>query len=144
MPVTLHFGEDIQNTMDDPRCDWSGGTLDTLEDVLRQCPQTVFLAHAPGFWEYFRDPADPAGDGRIARMLRRYPNLYCDISAGSGLRALAADAEYTVKFIVEFQDRILYGRDCFHNQHQEFLNSLMLPESIAEKIYSGNAEKLLH
>lgn len=143
MPVTLHWGEDTQRTMDDPRCDWSGGTIDTLEDVLRQCPETLFLSHAPGFWEYFRDKDDPTADGRIARIMRKYPNLYCDISANSGLNALSADVEYTKKFIAEFQDRIVYGRDCFHNRHQEFINSLEMPEAIVEKIFFRNAEKLL-
>ena len=44
---------------------------------------------------------------------------------------------------MEFQDRILYGRDYFDNKHQEFLNSLGLPQEVLEKIYAGNALRLV-
>lgn len=76
-------------------------------------------------------------------MLNRYPNLYCDISAGSGANALKRDMENARAFLLEFQDRILYGRDYFDNTHQEVLNALDLPESVLAKIYSGNALKLV-
>jgi len=56
---------------------------------------------------------------------------------------LKRDAEHAVKFLTEFQDRVLYARDNFSNDHQDFLNNLDLPESILSKIYSQNAEKLL-
>ena len=35
----------------------------------------------------------------------------CDVSAGSGWNALARDEEYAVKFINEFQDRLMFGTD---------------------------------
>ena len=76
--------------------------------------------------------------------MRKYPNLYCDISAGSGNLALSRDPEYAVEFLTEFQDRICYARDYFDNVHQTFLNSLNLPQEIMQKIYAGNAEKLVH
>ena len=81
--------------------------------------------------------------GKLIEMLRKYPNLYCDLSAGSGCNALKRDPEFAVEFLTEFQDRVLYGRDYFDNEHQEFINSLGLPTSILEKIYSGNALKLV-
>lgn len=155
MPVTLHFGYDFQLTYEDRRREWWGGTIHTLEDMLKSCPDTVFLGHAPGFWIHISDDdlwqSDqyPTGsvpvkrDGEITRLLRKYPNLYCDISAGSGLRALQRDVEFAKEFILEFQDRVLYARDCFHNDHQDFLNSLALPADVMEKLYHGNAEKLL-
>ena len=37
----------------------------------------------------------------------------------------------------------MYGRDYFDNQHQEFVNSLGLPGEVLEKIYSGNAQRLV-
>lgn len=156
MPVTMHFGYDHQFTYEDRRREWFGGTIRTLEDILSTCPGTDFLGHAPGFWihisddDHYLDPDYPTTqipikkDGEIVRLLRKYPNLYCDISAGSGLYALKRDPEYAAEFITEFQDRVLYARDCFHNQHQEFINSLGLPETVLEKVYSGNAERLLN
>ena len=155
MPVIMHFDYDHQLNFDDPRTDWFGGTIDTLERVLQACPDTIIIGHAPGFWIHISDddlymqqgyPSDDAPvikQGRIAQLLRKYPNLYCDISANSGLKALKRNKEYTVEFLTEFQDRVLYARDNFTNLHQEFLNSLNLPESILSKIYFKNAESLI-
>ena len=81
--------------------------------------------------------------GRIPELLRKYPNLYCDISAGSGRLALSRDLDFTRKFLIEFHDRILYARDYFDNKHQELLNSLSLPVPVLEDIYFRNAERLL-
>ena len=155
MPVVLHFDYDYQSSYQDPWREWFGGSIDTLEEVLKSCPETIFLGHAPGFWVHIsRDdlwskPGYPVDgvpvtrDGRIPELLRKYPNLYCDLSANSGLKALKRDPEHAVEFLTEFQDRILYARDNFSNAHQEFLNSLGLPETILGKIYSGNADALL-
>jgi len=81
--------------------------------------------------------------GKLMEMMRRYSNLYGDISAGSGCNALKRDPDFAMEFLTEFQDRILYARDYFDNTHQEFLNSLDLPLDVLDKIYSGNALKLL-
>jgi len=77
-------------------------------------------------------------------MLDKYPNLYCDWSAGSGCNALKRDPEFAKKFLVTYQDRVLYARDYFDNEHQEFLNSLGLSQEILDKIYYKNALKLTH
>ena len=155
MPVIMHFDYDRATEAGAPRCDWYGGTIDTLERVLQACPETTFIGHAPGFWIHISDDdlykkcSYPASDfpvtetGRITQLLRKYPNLYCDISAGSGLKALSRDKVHAIKFLTEFQDRVLYARDNFTNSHQEFLNSLGLPETVLSKIYHKNAESLI-
>ena len=76
-------------------------------------------------------------------MLRQHPNLYADLSAGSGLNALQRDPAFAVDFVLEFQDRLLYARDCFHNEHQEFLNGLGLSQDILVEIYAQNALRLV-
>ena len=155
MPVIMHFDYDRATEAGAPRCDWYGGTIDTLERVLQACPETTFIGHAPGFWIHISDDdlykkcSYPASDfpvtetGRITQLLRKYPNLYCDISAGSGLKALSRDKDHAIKFLTAFQDRVLYARDNFTNSHQEFLNSLGLPETVLSKIYHKNAESLI-
>ena len=77
-----------------------------LGRVLQACPETIFLGHAPGFWihisndehclkeDYPPENAKVAEPGRIPALLRKYPNLYCDISAGSGCRALSRDPDH--------------------------------------------------
>src|SRR5690606_23720079 len=50
--------------------------------------------------------------GLTDRLLSDYPNLYSDLSAGSGLNALLRDEEFTGGFIERHQDKLLYGSDC--------------------------------
>ncbi len=156
MPVTLHFDYDWQTTIEKPWGEWWGGDMQNLEHLLQLCPDTNFLGHAPAFWiniskddlwkqgPYPPEKAKVVEGGAVPTLLRKYPNLYCDISAGSGCRALRRDPEFAKQFILEFQDRILYARDYFDNIHQEFLNSLELPTEVLEKLYHKNAEKLIH
>lgn len=155
LPVTLHFDyADAQRTgVTYPRRHWwYGGGIDNLERLLALCPHTNFLGHAPGFWCHLSNDdqgltqAYPAGPiipgGRVERLLESYPNLYCDISAGSGLRALSRDIEYTIQLISRFPDRFVYARDCFDNTHQELIDSLPLSADIKELMYWRNAERL--
>jgi len=155
MPVTFHLQYDMQRAAKDPRTEWWGGTIDTIERVLQACPDTVFLGHAPGFWihisnddlwrttNYPPEHAPVIPGGRVPELMRTYPNLYGDISAGSGCRALKRDPEFAKAFLAEFQDRLLYARDFFDNAHQEFIDSLGLPAGILEKLYHANAERLI-
>ncbi len=154
VPVLVHLDYEFETTRKYPRPSyWYGGGIEALERAVATCPQTVFIGHAPGFWahisgdgqqtkaSYPKGPIVPGG--KLPEMLRTYPNLYCDISAGSGHNALSRDLEFTKDFLAEFQDRILYGRDFFDNAHQQLLNSLGLSQPTLDKIYSGNALRLL-
>jgi predicted TIM-barrel fold metal-dependent hydrolase len=154
LPVTVHIDYEFDTAVRYPRPNWwYGGGIEAFERAVAACPETIFLGHAPGFWAHisgdgkYDKEAYPEGKvvpgGKLAGMLRKYPNLYCDISASSGLNALKRDSDFGKNFIMEFQDRILYARDYFDNIHQEFLNELGLPDKVLEKIYSGNALKLV-
>lgn len=154
MPVTLHLQEDLRENVN-PWQEWWGGSIDALERALQLCPETIFLGHAPGFWihisgdELYKTlnypplPCPVQPNGRLLQLLRQYPNLHCDWSAGSGCRALKRDPVFAKEFLLEFQDRFLYARDYFDNQHQEFLETLDLPKEVLEKIYFRNAERIL-
>ncbi|HHY23286.1 MAG TPA: amidohydrolase family protein [Clostridiaceae bacterium] len=154
LPVTVHIDYEFDTGRRYPRPNyWYGGGIEAFERAIKACPETIFLGHAPGFWAHisgddkYDKEAYPKGKvlpgGKLIDMLRKYPNLYCDISAGSGCNALSRDPEFAIKFLTEFQDRVLYARDYFDNIHQEFLNGLGLPKEVLEKIYSGNALKLV-
>jgi len=41
-----------------------------------------------------------------------YPNLYADLSAGSGYNALTRDEEFTIGFLERNSKQILFGSDC--------------------------------
>lgn len=155
MPVTFHLEYDRQEKHTDPWGEWWGGTIDTVERMLKACPDTVFLGHAPGFWihiskddlwkhaGYPPENAKVIKGGKVPELLRKYPNLHCDISAGSGLNALKRDPDFAKEFLMEFQDRVVYARDYFDNAHQEFIGTLGLSSKVLAKIYHENAARLV-
>jgi predicted TIM-barrel fold metal-dependent hydrolase len=133
---------------------WYGGGLENMEAPLRLCPHTQFLGHAPGFWREISADADqepesyPAGKpvvgrGLILDYLDKFPNLNCDLSGGSGHTALSRDLNFTRKFLIDYQDRMFFGRDDFNNDMYDLLVSLNLPPAVLAKILSGNALRLV-
>jgi len=132
---------------------WYGGTVANLHRACQACPDTVFCGHGPGFWREISGDADAAPSvypdgpvapgGRLYELFESNPNLYGDMSAGSGLGALARDSEHAVKFVRQFQDRLLFARDYYDGALHEFLQSLDLPEDLREKIYFRNAAALV-
>lgn len=154
LPVTVHIDYEFETGSNYPRPNWwYGGGIDPFERAVRACPDTIFIGHAPGFWAHISgdDQYDqvpyPTGPvlpgGKVTQMFRDYPNLYADLSAGSALTALSRDREHARDFLLEFQDRLLYGRDYFDNRLQDLLNSLELPDEALCKIYAENALTLV-
>lgn len=154
LPVVIHLDYQFQAPSAHPRADyWYGGGFDTLERALKACPETTFLGHAPGFWAHISGLEGPPREqypegkvrpgGAVPETLRRCENLYCDISSFSGLNALQRDPEFARTFLIEFQDRLVYGRDCFDNRRQDLLRSLDLDDEVLAKVLSGNADRLL-
>ncbi|MCL2299453.1 MAG: amidohydrolase, partial [Firmicutes bacterium] len=102
LPVLLHLDYEVSNW-------WYGGGIDALARALALCPETNFIGHAPGFWahisgdELYKTQSYPKGPvvpgGKIERLLEQYPNLYCDISAGSGHNALSRDRAFSRAFL---------------------------------------------
>jgi len=155
LAITIHLDYPIDHGHGNyPRPNWwYGGSVESLERAIAACPQTVFIGHAPGFWAHisgddkFDKEVYPDGPvlpgGKVPEMMRKYPNLWVDLSAGSALKALSRDAEHGGKFLVEFQDKVLFGRDYFDTRLMDFLTSLELPEEAFAKITHLNAQRLL-
>ena len=132
---------------------WYGGTVDNLERALAFCPRTTFIGHAPGFWRHISGDADrtsatyPTGTvtpgGRLHALFDQHPNLYADLSAGSGLKALKRDVEHAQHFLETYADRLLFGRDYYGGELLEFLRSLTLSQSTKERIFYENALKFV-
>jgi predicted TIM-barrel fold metal-dependent hydrolase len=91
--------------------------------MLEKHPKTIFIGHAQTWWanidKNYKDDASklyPKGPvtagGLTDRYLSDYPNMYGDLSAGSGLNALTRDEDHTRGFIQRHQDKLLYGSDC--------------------------------
>lgn len=139
--------------------------LPKLEKALAMFPGLTFLAHSQRFWSHISgDITEPelskyptgkvAPGGRVVELMRKYPNLCGDLSAGSGANALMRDPEFAYGFMEEFQDRLYFGTDItgFNLDAPmlklgSFLDEAMLSGNISysvyEKISRGNALKLL-
>ncbi len=156
-PVVLHL--DVPYIHDEKTgeptymTDWYGGTVANLERALQACPQTNFIGHAPGFWREISGDSDiarsayPRGPvtqgGRLYDLFDRYPNLYADISAGSGRGAFERDLEHARTFAIRYADRLLFARDYYGGEWNQLIDSLDLPEDIRTKICGENAKRLL-
>lgn len=135
-----------------------------LERLLQLVPETVLIGHGQGFWAEIAAGLTPEGklgypkgtiasEGALPRLLRRYPNLYADISAGSGHNALTRDAAFGLRFLDEFQDKIVFGTDvCFGDPqgrmpHLGLLRGLLaqggISASVFHKIAAENAQRVL-
>jgi predicted TIM-barrel fold metal-dependent hydrolase len=156
LPVVLHLdvpylkspagGRDYQPL-------WFGGTIENLERALRACPETTFIGHAPGFWREISGDADecaqqyPEGPivpgGRLQPLFERYSNLYADLSAGSGRKALERGGDQAAAFITRHADRLLFGRDYYEQRLHTYLQTLALDQTTVDKIYWRNAERLV-
>ena len=135
--------------------------VEALRELLTQLRELKLVLHGPGWWRHISatvgEEVYPRGrieeEGMVQELMRKYDNIYADISATSGLNALTRDLEYAVRFLEEFQDRILFGTDfpCVSEEgqfgpnrlHLDLLFRLELPRSALRKILRENAEKLL-
>ena len=127
--------------------------LPQLEACLKKFSNLIILGHGPAFWAeigQLETPADRSGypkypiksEGVVPKLFRRYPNLYGDLSAGSGCNALTRDPDYAVRFLTEFQDRLLFGMDICTppaadapNRLVDFLLDLRKRKKITEDIF---------
>ena len=158
MPVTIHIA---------PQKCASYGVVDDLnlprlEKILKKYPSLKILGHSQCFWsEISADvtaenrngyPKGKVVEGTIARLMRECPNLYCDLSAGSGYNAISRDEDYAYKFIEEFADRLLFGTDLYMPHQQSLLSSWLdkayenghITEENYKKICRENAMKLFN
>ena len=116
LPVLLHFEYGMYNY-----------NFTAFAGVLRDFPRTTFVAHAQAWWANISAdaPNDPKAPGFTAypkgpvvpgglsdRWLGEFPNLYCDLSAGSGLGGLTRDPEFTRGFLARHTNKLLWATDC--------------------------------
>ncbi len=134
--------------------------LNGLERALQKWKDITFLGHSGDFWvEISGDDMHtgyPEGKpvvpgGRVVELMRKYPNLHGDLSAGSGYIALTRDRKFGIEFLNEFQDRLYFGQDwCSvknNMMHSEYLDELLENGEISQEVYDKvcwkNAVKLL-
>ena len=157
-PLTFHIAAQIggmYGLYDEPG-------LPQLERSLACFPKLVFLAHSQTFWAEMarlEKPADRYGyprypvteEGVVPKLFRQYPNLYGDLSAGSGCNALTRDREHAIRFLDEFQDRLCFGTDiCAPDTRTPLVDFLLdlrqsgaISETVFQKVARENAIRLL-
>ncbi len=139
--------------------------LPRLENALKQCPNTIFIGHGQTFWAEISGEVPENGraaynhgrvkpGGAVPTLMRKYPNLMADISAGSGRNALTRDPAFGLEFLDEFQNKLIFGTDsCFRSDvnsiypNVTFIRELRekkkLTNDTLDKIEWKNAVKLL-
>lgn len=131
--------------------------------MLEKYPRTNFLGHAQTWWanidKNYKDDATnlyPKGKvtpgGITDRYLRDYPNMYGDLSAGSGLNALTRDEEHARAFIERHQNKLVYGSDCSDltgtipgcqgAQTIAAVRRLVSSKKVERKLLYGNAKRI--
>jgi len=132
--------------------------IQTLENVVKQNPNTIFIACHLANCEYDLSI--------IGRLLSTYKNLYGDI--GARYAEIAPIPRYVNAFFQKHQDKILYGTDMgFHPSMYEMtfriletndehfyeieqtgyhsaLYGLGLPDAVLKKVYKTNAMKIIN
>jgi len=146
---------------------WQAGSynygFERFHQILAKYPKVNFIGHAQTWWAnidqtnvdnpkalYPKGKVTPGG--LTDRYLRDYPNMFGDLSAGSGYNAFHRDPEQGRAFLKRHQDKLLFGSDCTDVTGQSPLCSganqiaqvrALAPNKAAErKMLYENAKKL--
>jgi predicted TIM-barrel fold metal-dependent hydrolase len=110
VPVLLHFEHEMYNT-----------GIQRFAAVLKAYPNVNFIGHAQTWWANISadlNPLEMYPPGRVRRggltdrLLGDYPNVYGDLSAGSGLNAITRDRDFARDFLQRHRRRLIWGSDC--------------------------------
>ena len=110
VPVLLHFQFGRYNT-----------SFERFPRILEKFPRVNFIGHAQTWWANIDAKADqatlyPKGPitpgGLTDKYLTDYPNMFADMSAGSGLNAMLRDEDHARAFIARHADKLMFGSDC--------------------------------
>jgi len=149
LPVLFHI--DAQRNMDAPG-------LPGLELALKEHPATVFIGHGPGWWASISGeakqtdlggyPTGPiAAGGAIEKLMDKFPNLFGDLSAGSGASAITRDPTFGREFLIRRSDRLMFGTDYLAPDQKvpqlTLYRQLDLPAAVQAKIFRDNARRVL-
>ena len=151
VPVLMHFQHNTYNL-----------GIERFHKMLEKYPSVNFIGHAQTFWgnidknhkQEVMYPKGPVTPGGITdRLLSDYPNMYGDLSAGSGLNAMTRDEEHARDFLKRHQNKLIYGSDCSDregrgekcsgSQQLAVVRRLSPNESATRKMFHDNAVRLL-
>jgi len=150
VPVLMHFQHQKYNT-----------GFERFYRVLEKFPRVTFVGHAQTWWgniDRNLDPAEMYPKGKVTpggltdKWLAAYPNVYGDLSAGSGSNALLRDEDNARDFLVRHQNKLMFGSDCNDVRGREgncigttqlaTLRRLVSDKDVLRKILYGNASRV--
>ena len=150
--IPLLFHLDAIRGMDEPG-------LPRLEHAIATFPKLNFIGHGPGWWASISGDIKTKKDlgsypkgpvvtgGAIDRLMQKYPNIYGDLSAGSGANSISRDKKFGRDFMIRRQDRLMFGTDYLQPGQAvpqfEVFDSLDLPQETQAKVFRKNAERIL-
>lgn len=151
VPVLLHFEHKHYNF-----------GIENFHNVLKRHPKVNFIGHAQTWWgnidknhdQAVMYPKTPLVPGGITdRLLSDYPNMWGDMSAGSGLNSMLRDEDQARAFLKRHQDKLLFGSDCNDRQANgpkclgsqiiAAIRKLSPDKKVERKILYDNASKLM-
>jgi len=147
-PAWSFYGEDFPS---------KATLLEQRNHVVAKHPHTIFIALHVANW--------PENLDAVSQWLRKYPNMYVEFGARQA--ELGRQPRRAAQFFADFQDRILFGTDAeprpemyasyfrwletddeyfpywsYPEQGRWMIYGLKLPDSVLEKVYHGNAERI--
>jgi predicted TIM-barrel fold metal-dependent hydrolase len=152
VPVLMHWQYQMYNY-----------GFERFHTMLEKYPTVNFVGHAQTWWAHidrdYRDdvaqlyPKGPVTPGGLTdRYLADYPNMFGDLSAGSGLNALSRDESFSRDFLSRHQDKLVFGSDCSDSdgrgtacqgaQTIAAVRRLAATRAIERKLLYENAKKL--
>lgn len=149
LPVLFHM--DNERNTDKPG-------LPGLAKALAEHPQTKFVGHGPGWWASISGnvtqeqlggypKGTTAPGGAIDALMEKYPNIYGEISAGSGAGSISRDLKFGREFLIRRADRVMFGTDFLSPKQEvpqfDLVRKLNLPADVQAKFFRDNARKLL-
>jgi predicted TIM-barrel fold metal-dependent hydrolase len=151
VPLLMHFEHNNYNL----------GFVD-FPKVVAKHPRVVFIGHAQTWWgnidkTHIQSDMYPKGlvspGGITDKLLSDYPNVYGDMSAGSGLNAMLRDEDHAREFLKRHEDKLLFGSDCNDRKANgpdclgskiiAAIRKLAPDKKVERKILCDNASRLL-
>ena len=151
VPVLMHFQHERYNR-----------GIVRFHKMLEKFPAVNFIGHAQTWWANIDRDCDQvtmypktkvARGGITDRLLSDYPNMFGDMSAGSGLNSMLRDEDEARGFLDRHQDKLLFGSDCNDTfgagdkclgaQILAAIRRLAPDPKVQAKIFHRNAERVI-
>jgi len=139
-------------------------SFDRFHKMLKKYSKVNFIGHAQTWWanvdKNHKDQSilypktKVTAGGWTDRLLSDYPNMFGDLSAGSGLNFFLRDEEHTKTFLQRHQDKLIYGSDCSDRVGKETacqgtqtiaaIRRLSANKAIERKLFFENAKRIFN